>query len=289
MIQAARWLGEKSEAQAWEKEYAAFYGAFQKAAQRDKLTDAFGNEYLAIPMDPGQQSLPQRAQWAFCQGVYPGQIFDKGDPVATGTLNMLQTTLQEGMVMGTGWDIDGIWTYFAGFYGHANLWTGESRRASESLYAFANHASPLYAWREEQPPRDMNPVKYVGDMPHNWASAQFAGLTVHLLALDRGNELHLLEGLPPEWLQPGMKTALNGIATPFGKLTFTLQVDAQGGTASLDIERLPDTSCKGLFVHLGEWGTANRTNPVKLDPGKPNRLTIKLNPEVIPPPAYTNK
>jgi hypothetical protein len=276
MIQAAHWLGEKKDAKEWEKEYADFYTIFQKAAQRDKQTDTFGNEYLAIPMDKSHQSLPQRAQWAFCQGVYPGQIFDQNDPVATGTMNMLQTTLQEGMVMGTGWDIDGIWTYFAGFYGHASLWIGENKRAYESLYAFANHASPLYAWREEQSPRDLSPEKYVGDMPHNWASAQFAGLAVHLLALDRGNELHLLEGLPPEWLEPNMKTSLKEIATPFGKLTFTLQVDAQGKTASLDINPLSDPSCKGIFVHLGEWGTSNGTNLVKLDAKKGSNLPIKL-------------
>ncbi len=36
----------------------------------------------------------------------------------------------------------------------------------------------------------------VGDMPHNWASAEFIRLVVDLLALDRGDELHLLEGFP---------------------------------------------------------------------------------------------
>ncbi|KAA6300849.1 MAG: hypothetical protein EZS26_003014 [Candidatus Ordinivivax streblomastigis] len=276
MIQAAQWLGEKKDAKAWEKEYADFYATFQKAAQRDKQTDAFGNVYLAVPMDPKHQSLPQRAQWAFCQGVYPGQIFEKADPVATGTMNMLQTTLQEGMVMGTGWDIDGIWTYFAGFYGHASLWIGEGQRAYQSLYAFANHASPLYAWREEQSPRDLDPSKYVGDMPHNWASAQFAGLAVHLLALDRGNELHLLEGLPPEWIQPGMKTALKDIATPFGKLSFTLQVDNTGKTATLNTERLTDPSCTGLFVHLGNWGESNGSQLVKIDPKKAHTIQINL-------------
>jgi predicted alpha-1,2-mannosidase len=288
MIQAAHWLGEKKDAKEWEKEYADFNACFQKAAQRDKQMDAFGNTYLAVPMDKNHQSLPQRAQWAFCQGVYPGQIFDQNDPIATGTMDMLQTTLQEGMVMGTGWDIDGIWTYFAGFYGHASLWIGESKRAYESLYAFANHASPLYAWREEQSPRDLSPEKYVGDMPHNWASAQFAGLAVHLLALDRGNELHLLEGLPPKWLLPGMKTSLKDIATPFGKLSFTLQVDESGNSASLNINPLSDPSCKGIFVHLGEWGTSDETNLVKLDAKKGCNLTIELIQTKKQPIEYVN-
>ncbi|KAA6345014.1 hypothetical protein EZS27_007399 [termite gut metagenome] len=276
MIQAAHWLGEKKDAKEWEKEYADFYAIFQKAAQRDKMTDTFGNQYLPVPMDPKYHSLPQRAQWAFCQGVYPGQIFDKEDPIAMGTMNMLHTTLQEGMVMGTGWEISGIWNYFAGFYGHACLWVGDSKRAYESLYAFANHASPLYAWREEQSPRDLDPHKYVGDMPHNWASAEFVGLTIHLLALDRGDEMHLLEGLPQEWIQPGMKTALKDISTPFGKVSFTLQVDKSGKTATLTTAKLTDPSCKGMFVHLGDWGESNGSNVIKLDAKKTHTVNIHL-------------
>lgn len=276
MIQAAEWLGEKKDVKALRAEYDDFFAAFKKASERDMATDSFGNRYLPIPMDPKHRSLPQRAQWAFCQSVYPGQIFSQHDPVATGTMSMLHTTLQEGMVMGTGWAIDGIWTYFAGFYGHACLWMGENRRAWESLYAFANHASPLYCWREEHSPRDLTPSKYVGDMPHNWASALFAGLAVHLLALDRGSELHLLEGLPPEWRQAGMKTCLKNIATPFGKLSFTFQVNAQGTEAALTVDALSDPSCKGVYVHLGSWGTADGASDslLKLDAKKSNTIAV---------------
>ncbi len=60
-------------------------------------------------------------------------------------MNMLHTTLQEGMVMGTGWIFDGIWNYIAGFYGVNYLWMGERDRAARSLYAFTNHVSPLLA------------------------------------------------------------------------------------------------------------------------------------------------
>jgi len=276
MIQAAHWLGEKKDAKEWQKEYDDFYATFQKAAQRDRVADSFGNLYLPVSMDPKFHSLPQRAQWAFCQAVYPGQIFSQNDPVAVGTLDMLHTTLQQGVVMGTGWMTDGIWTYFASFYGHACLWVGDGKKAYESLYAFANHASPLYAWREEQTPRDLT-AKYWGEMPHNWGSAEFVRLAVHMLALDRGTELHLFEGMPPEWLQPGMKTELKEIATPFGKLSFTLQVDNNGQTASLEMKELTDKSCTGIFIHLGEWGKYDGKNTIKLDPGKQNKLTIHIN------------
>jgi hypothetical protein len=276
MIQAAHWLGEKKEAKEWQEEYDDFYATFQKAAHRDMVDDTFGNKFLPVSMDPKFHSLPQRAQWAFCQAVYPGQVFESDDPIATGTIHMLHSTLQQGIVMGTGWMVDGLWTYFASFYGHACLWMGDAKRASESLYAFANHASPLYVWREEQTPRDLQP-KYWGEMPHNWGSAEFVRLAVHLLALDRGTEMHLLEGIPVEWLQSGMITRLKEMATPFGKLSFTLQVSLDGKTATLTIDKLPDQSCTGIFVHLGDWGNNKGSNLVKLDVRKRNEITIELN------------
>lgn len=275
MIHAAEWIGEKGDYMILEKEYTDFYSTFQDAAKRDLTEDSFGNKFLPVTMDPKFHSLPQRAQWAFCQAVYPGQIFSQNDPIATGTLDMLHTTLQEGVVMGTGWMEDGIWSYFPSFYGHACLWMGDGEKAYKSLYAFANHASPLYTWREEQNPRDLEP-KYWGDMPHNWGSAEFARLVVHLLALDRGDELHLLEGIPKEWLEAGMETTLKEIASPFGPLSFDLKIDNTGKTANLRISKLTDQSCKGIYVHLGDWAVYKGMSVVKLDSNKDNNITIYL-------------
>jgi len=165
---------------------------------------------------------------------------------------MLEATEREGMVYGTGWDKTGIWNYFASFYGHAWLWQGNGRKAAQSLYAFANHAAPMLVWREEQSLKGHR-YKKVGDMPHNWASAEFIRLTVHMLALDRDNELHLFEGLPKEWVQADMVTRLNGVATPFGKLYLTLKVDDSGKTARLKVEKLPADSLERIVVHLEQW------------------------------------
>jgi hypothetical protein len=81
-----------------------------------------------------------------------------------------------------------------------------------------------------------------------------------MLALDRDNELHLFEGLPKEWGRAGMVTKLDGVATPFGKLYFTLKVDDSGRTARLKVEKLPATSLERIVVHLDQWtaGTGDR-------------------------------
>ncbi len=275
-IEAARWLGKEHEAAEWQKEYDDFMTAFRKAAARDMRKDAKGNSFLPILMGVGgAKELPQRAQWAFCHAVYPGHIFPQDDPLVAGNLAMLEATEREGMVYGTGWDATGIWNYFASFYGHAWLWQGNGRKAAHILYAYANHAAPVLDWREEQSLCGEQ-FKKVGDMPHNWASAEFIRLTVHLLEMDRGHEPHLFEGLPPEWTKPGMVTRLNGIATPFGKLTMELKIAADGKAARLRAEPLSDATCQKIIVHLAGWASDKKDAVIGLDPQRRNDRTIPL-------------
>ncbi len=268
-IEAAKWLGKDAEAAAWQQEYGDFMAAFRKAAARDTRTNAHGNRYLPILMGKeGSKELPQRGQWAFCHAVYPGELFAQGDPLVAGNLAMLEATEREGMVYGTGWDATGIWNYFASFYGHAWLWEGNGRKAAQVLAAFANHAAPTLVWREEQSLRGEK-FRKVGDMPHNWASAEFIRLTIHLLALDRGDELHLLEGLPREWTGPGMVTRLKGVATPFGPLDMTVQTDKEGTKATVSVKPLA-ANCRAIIVHLPDGRTE------QIAPRQGGRLTFPV-------------
>ncbi|MHC4443107.1 MAG: glucosidase family protein [Planctomycetota bacterium] len=275
-VKAARWLGKNKQADQWQAEYDDFYLTFRKTAKLDMCTDPHGNVYLPTMMGNFGNHLPQRAQWAFCHTVYPGQVFDKTDPLVIGNLNMLQATEQEEMVFGTGWVVNGIWNYFASFYGHAWLWQGNGPKAARCLYAMANHAAPMLAWREEQGTRE-HPLARCGDMPHNWASAEFIRLAVHLLALDRENELHLLEGLPAEWTKPGMATRLNGILTPFGPLDMSLKVADDGKTTNLKVAANKLTDCEKIVIHLDTWTKARGTDALRsFAPARPIDMTIPL-------------
>jgi hypothetical protein len=257
-IDAAHWLGEDADAVAWQKEFDDFYAAFRKACQRDMLQDKHGNAYVPTMMGNADSLSPQKGQWAFCHAVYPGQIFPQADPLMTSQLAMLRDTMVEGMVFDTGWMNDGIWTYFASFYGHAMLLEGDGLAAAQSLYDFANHSAPTRVWREEQKPVGQDGPE-VGDMPHNWASAEFIRLTTHLLEFDRGDELHLLEGMPVQWLGAGMTTKLDGVSTPFGPLQMSVQVDQAGKAATLDVKPLK-ANCKSVVVHLPD-GSVRRLLP----------------------------
>jgi hypothetical protein len=267
-VAAARWLDDKPNAVAWQREYDEFYAAFRKAAARDTLKDQWGNAYVPTMMGNARQLTPQKGQWAFCHAVYPGQIFPADDPLAAGQMAMLRATKVQGLIFDTGWMQDGLWTYFASFYGHAALWMGHGDEAAQVLYDFANHAAPTRVWREEQRPLGKG-VQEVGDMPHNWASAEFIRLAAHLLELDRGDELHLLEGMPAQWLKAGMTTRLNGLLTPFGPLTMTVRVDRKGKIATLELKPLA-ANCKNVVVHLPD-GTVRR-----LAAGQGGTLTFDL-------------
>jgi hypothetical protein len=248
-IAAAHWLGDEASAAAWQNEFDDFDATYRKAAARDTLKDSFGNDYVPTMMGNIDQHVPARGQWAFCHAVYPGQVFPQNDALLESQLAMLRATKVQGMVYDTGWMKEGIWTYFASFYAHAQLWQGRGREAAQVLYDFARHASPTRVWREEQKPLGKGGEE-VGDMPHNWASAEFIRLTTHLLELDRGEELHLLEGFPREWAGPGKVTRLNGVLTPFGPLHLEVRVSDHGRSARLKLAQLKGSKPAKIVLHL---------------------------------------
>jgi len=251
-VDAARWLGKTEQAEQWQKEYDDFMATFRKAAERDMVSDAHGNRCLPISMKWDKKAPVQKAQWGFMHAVFPGKLFAPGDPLVAGNMAMLRAVESQDLVLDTGWLGQGIWSYFGSFYGHAWLWLGDRDKAVRTYYAFANHASPLLVWREEQMPVGKGTGE-VGDMPHNWASAEFIRLTRHLLLLERGAELHVFEGLPAEWAKPGMVTRVTKAPTDFGPVSLELRVAADGAKAHLAFESGKENPPRKIVVHLAGW------------------------------------
>jgi len=251
-IEAARWLGNAAEAEDWQKEYDDFLRTFRRAAERDTRTDAHGNHYLPIRMRFDEHIPPQKAQWAFLHSLFPGKVFAADDPLAQGNMAMLKAVEKQGLVQDTGWLKDGIWTYFGSFYGHAWLWLGEGDKAARTLYAFGNHASPLLAWREEQMPVGQGD-QVVGDMPHNWSSAEMIRLVRHSLILERGTEVHLFEAMPAKWAGPGAVTRVRDIATEFGPVSFEFRVARDGASGTLKLTPPQRTPPTRIVLHLDHW------------------------------------
>lgn len=252
-VEAARWLGLNDTAAEWQKEYDDFYQTFRRAAERDTKTDPSGNRYLPIRMAKGEGIPPQKAQWGFMHAVFPGKLFAANDPLVTGNMAMLKAVESEGLVLDTGWLGKGLWNYFGSFYAHGWLWLGDGEKAARTLYAFGNHASPLLVWREEHMPQGQGNGN-VGDMPHNWASAEFIRLVRHALVLERGSELHLLEAIPPSWLRAGATTRVRNTQTDFGPLSMELVVNKAGTKAELSVKAPRRDRPGKIVVHVGNWG-----------------------------------
>ena len=280
-IDAARWLGKADEAADWQKEYDDFLQTFRRAAERDTRTDAHGNRYLPIRMRFDEKIPPQKAQWAFLHALFPGRVFLADDPLVQGNMAMLKAVEKQGLVQDTGWLKDGIWNYFASFYGHAWLWLGDGDKAARTLYAFGNHASPLLVWREEQMPVGQGD-QVVGDMPHNWASAEFIRLVRHSLILERGNELHLFEAMPASWARPGAVTRMRDIATEFGPVSLEFRVSKDGASGVLKLTPPQRTPPARIVLHLNNW--SGQTNSLDLPLRGRSTTRIKLPAVVWCPP-----
>ena len=97
-----------------------------------------------------------------------------------------------------------------------------------------------------------------------------------MLELDRGNELHLLEGLPQSWAAPGMVTRLNGVFTPFGQLFMELTIAADGRSGHLKVKRLTGSSPAKIVLHMNGLTGENSTR--ELSPDKDIEITVPLRP-----------
>lgn len=215
---AAQYLGYEADYERFETAYQRLMDDFRQHAAREMRQTPDGLDYLPIkftgssdhhwiPDYPGtvpewHRLRPQSATWAFCQAIYPGEIFSPDDPLVQNLLTLSERTDDvEGIPAETGWlPYKAVWNYHASFAAHAWLYAGRPDKAVDYLYDFANHASPTRVWREEQSFKHTDNGQLFGDMPHNWASAEFIRLVRHLLVFERGSTLELLAGLPPEWM-----------------------------------------------------------------------------------------
>lgn len=182
---------------------------------------------------PHEELQPQTSTWALAQAIWPGEVFAPDDELVTDFLALLERTDGEQDVPAASGFLPyrSVWTYYASFAAHAWLYAGRPDKAADYLYGFANHASPTRVWREEQSFVQEGNGQLFGDMPHNWASAEFVRLVRDLLVFERGTGLDLLAGLPEQWL--ASTTSVDRTPTRFGPVSVVVTpAGAQPDTAS---------------------------------------------------------
>jgi hypothetical protein len=213
--------------------YKELRASFFAAAAQEMRRHPDGFRYLPMLMkedpalsapDPWARPQPQIAQWALSHAIYPGLVFEKDDPIVAGHIKLMQACTQEDIPAETGWlHHGGLWTYNAPFVSHVYLWAGLSGWARQTFIGFLNHATPRYCWREEQPLHGSLTADYVGDMPHNWASAECILYLRHMLALEDGHALRLLAGIGGADLAGEQPIALAHSPTRFGRVRMNLE------------------------------------------------------------------
>lgn len=242
--------------------YAELRQSFFAAAPQEMRQHPDGFEYLPMLMkedpqwsaaDEWDRPRPQIAQWALSHSIYPGLIFDKNDPVVKGHIALMQSCTQEEIPAETGWiSHEGLWPYNASFVAHVYLWAGLPDWANQTFDGFLNHASPLFCWREEQPLQESAAAHYVGDMPHNWASAEVIRYLRHMLALEDGTSLRLLAGIRATQLAPQQPWRIDGSPTRFGRLNMVLAPVREGWQFDFERGPGPDPTEVRLPSTLGE-------------------------------------
>jgi hypothetical protein len=268
--------------------YKELYAALQEAAKKETVRHPEGFDYLPMiagddpsvnDPDPWVRPRAQTAQWALSHAIYPGLVFDRLDPIVRGHIALLEACTQEDVPIETGWLWhDSLWTYNASFAAHVYLWAGLRDRAHRTFTGFLNHASPLYCWREEQPLQRALVGQDWGDMPHNWASAECVRYLRHMLALEDGQSLRLLEGITAAELNGSGAYVLRDSPTRFGRINLAFEPAAPRGWR-LQFERTPGPAPASVAIPetIGGLSIAKisgapykkQTGKIELDPQAP--------------------
>ena len=212
--------------------YAKLRASFLAAAKAETVRHPDGFEYLPMlahddaawhDRDLWNRPRPQTAQWALSHSIFPGLVFEKNDPIVRGHIALMQSCTQEDVPAETGWlRHESLWNYNASFVAHVYLWAGLSDWADRTFRGFLNHASPLYCWREEQPLQHALVGQDWGDMPHNWASAECVRYLRHMLLLEDGQTMRLLDGVAAN-LDRDKVFSLEQSPTRFGRVNLRLE------------------------------------------------------------------
>lgn len=231
-LQSAARAGRRlnlEESERFEELFWEIMRGFERCAERDMTETDSGISYLPMNMEMTAYENPQSSTWALAHAIYPGEVFDPNDDIVENFLELLASIDDEqGLPKETGWIHDeAVWAYSGAFYAQAWLYAGYPEKAIDYLYAFANHAAPNWTWREEQGFGHSN--EFYGDMPHNWASAEFIRLVRNLLVFEINDDLELFRGLPEEWLpEADDPLVLEATPTRYGNVDLELTMNDDG-------------------------------------------------------------
>jgi hypothetical protein len=236
--QAAHILGHAED----EKEFAARYDVYKKdyfdSMRRSIELETDFKPYLpAMPTDPGagvSQSLI---------AVYPTNLLKHDDLWVTNLLARMRKDEIHGLPTHMAWmGAGGVWPSESMNVAEIYLRRGEIEKANSLLLATLNHTYVTDTFKEEIKVDKTLPVACAsgvskevengngtGDQPEAWGPANLILLVRDFLFYEDGDTLHVLGGVPANWIAPGERIGIASAPTTLGgKLSLRLDYAAAG-------------------------------------------------------------
>ena len=259
---AAQTLGHANDAAWLAKEYAAYTAAIHESVRR-----AVTLEKEAPPYLPAMPTYPEGAYSQTFLAVYPTQIYAPGDPLVTGLIVRMEREEKQGLPTNVAWaGPAGVWAGESMNMAETYLLRGEKDKAVNMLVAALNHSSTTKVWKEEilvdvSLPRACNTPhskhsnqEGTGDMPEAWANANLVLFLRDMLVNEREGTLHMLAGLPADWVPVGKAVTVDDAPV------------TTGGTVSVRAERV---TAKRWTIAIDPHGVSRAlVLHVPLEPGQ---------------------
>jgi hypothetical protein len=213
---AARALGHAEDAAKLDREFADYTAAIHASVQRAVALERESPPYL-----PAMPTYPEAAYSQTFLAVYPTGLYAPDDPLVSGLIARMEREEKQGLPTNVAWaGAAGVWPGEAMNMAETYLLRGEKQKAAAMLVAALNHSYTTKVWKEEilvdvtQPRACDTPhskradMEGTGDMPEAWANANLVLLLRDMLVNERAGKLHLLAGLPAEWVPEGKTLVL---------------------------------------------------------------------------------
>ena len=235
---AALELGNKEDAAWLSSEYASYRDAIFASIQR-----ALKLEQGAPPYLPAMPAAPEASWSQSFVAVYPTELFKPDDPLITGLLTRIESTMRQGLPTNMAWlGFSGVWPGNSMNMAEVYLRRGDVRKAANLLAATLNHSYSTNVWREEirvdktipttcpnGNSRNLDNRMGTGDMPEAWANANLVNLVRDMLLLEQNGALYILPGVPADWIGVGEEISIrNAPALLGGPASYRLSCPAAG-------------------------------------------------------------
>jgi hypothetical protein len=193
-----------------------------------KLYDEFSSNLLAsirlayqrvgngkfIPATPFDANAPI---WGSLAALYPARFLDPHDAMVTGTLEVLDSQVQEDTYT---YEHNHLWTYITVEAAMCHLLRDELPMFYRLYNGYVSHASPTNSWVEGISLPDR---KGSGDMPHGWGAAEYLFMHRNALLFENEDRIEFCWGVHPDWLRDGAQLTAKRAPTKFGQVDLELR------------------------------------------------------------------